>query len=60
MKSIKIILMGIMFVLISLFLLGICILNRDSGGLYPELLSLICLALGIILFAIGIVKKTDG
>ena len=59
MKSIKIILTGIMFVLLSLFLLGICVLNRESGGFYPEFLSLICLIAGIILFVVGVITKVD-
>ena len=59
MKSTKIMLTGIMFVLVSLFLLGICILNRESGGFYPELPSLICLIIGIILFVGGVITKSE-
>lgn len=53
MKSIKVILAGIVLILASLFFMGICILNQD-GGSYPDGLSLILFILGIIICVIGL------
>jgi len=58
MKSIKIMLIGIMLVMVSLFLLGICVLNVGAhDGFYPELPALICLIAGAVIFVFGVITK---
>lgn len=60
MKSIKVILAGIVLILSSLFFMGICIINRN-GGFYPDGLALGLFILGIIICVIGLffVKDND-
>ena len=52
MKSIKVILAGIILILSSLFCLGICILNSKQGG--PEGLTVILFAAGVVVSVIGL------
>lgn len=62
MKSIKVILAGIVLILASLFFMGICILNYNhKGGPHPEGLSLGLFIFGIIICVIGLffVKDDD-
>lgn len=51
MRSIKVILTGIVFILASLFFLGICILNRGDG---PDGLALVLFVTGIAICAVGL------
>ncbi|MDE7289797.1 MAG: hypothetical protein K2N71_09915 [Oscillospiraceae bacterium] len=53
MKSIKVILAGIVLILASLFFMGICIINHN-GGFYPDGLSLGLFIFGIIICVIGL------
>lgn len=53
MKSIKVILAGIVLILASLFFMGICIINRN-GGFYPDVLALWLFIFGIIICVIGL------
>ena len=52
MKSIKVILAGIILILSSLFCMGICILNSKQGG--PEGLTVILFAAGVVVSVIGL------
>ena len=60
MRSIKVILAGIVLILASLFFMGICILNHN-GGFYPDGLSLWLFIFGIVICVIGLffVKDND-
>lgn len=59
MKSIKVILTGIIFILSSLFFMGICIVNIKQGG--PEKIALALFVIGILISIIGVffVKDED-
>ncbi len=48
----KFMLSGIMLALISLFLMGICILGGISG-FYPDVLSFVVMIIAIIVFVMG-------
>lgn len=57
MKSIKVILAGIILILLSLFFMGICLLNAREGG--PEGLTLALLIAGLVVSAIGLFFVED-
>lgn len=60
MKSIKVILAGIVVILASLFFMGICILNYNhKGGPHPEGFSLGLFIFGIIICVIGLFLVRD-
>ena len=52
MKSIRVMLAGIVLMLASLFFMGICILNANKGG--PEGLTLFLFVAGVSVSLIGI------
>lgn len=56
MKSIKVILAGIVFILASLFFMGICIINHGGG---PGGLALGLFIFGIIICVIGLFFVRD-
>ena len=51
--ALRVVLIGIVLILASLFFMGICILNAH-GGYYPDGLSLALFVLGVIVSVIGI------
>lgn len=57
MDSIKVILVGIVLILASLFCMGICILNANQGG--PQGLTVCLFAAGIIVSIIGLFFVKD-
>lgn len=57
MRSIKIILAGIVLILASLFCMGICILNAKQGG--PVGLTTALFALGVIISIVGLIWGND-
>lgn len=59
MKAIKVILLGIILILSSLFFMGICIINAHKGG--PQGLTVFLFIAGIIVSIIGLffVKDDD-
>ena len=52
MKQLNVILCGIVLLLASLFLLGLCILNQAEGG--PEGLALLLFVLGLLVSVVGL------
>ncbi len=59
MKSLKVILGGIILILASLFFLGLCILSRpDSSG--PEGIALALFVLGLIVSSFGLFFVKEG
>lgn len=52
MKSLKIILSGVILILASLFFLGLCVLNKPHSG--PEGLALALFVLGLIVSGFGL------
>jgi len=57
MRSIKIILAGIVLILASLFCMGICILNAKQGG--PVELTTALFAIGVIISIVGLIWGND-
>lgn len=57
MDSIKVILAGIVLILVSLFCMGICILNANKGG--PQGLTVCLFAAGIIVSIMGLFFVKD-
>lgn len=63
MTSIKMMLTGIMFVLVSIFLLGVRIINKS--GVTLDILAIILIIVGVVLFLCGLIivplleRKTD-
>ena len=51
--ALRVVLIGIVLILASLFFMGICILNVH-GGYYPDGLALALFILGVIVSVIGI------
>lgn len=56
MKSIKLMLLGIVLVLASLFCMAICILRMNTGD-GPALLAIVLFALGLIASGVGFFTK---
>ena len=58
-KALKVVLIGIILILSSLFFMGICIINSHSGG--PQGLTLALFIIGVIVSIIGLffVKEDD-
>lgn len=58
-KCIKVILAGIILLLISLFFMGICIIDAKNGG--PQELTLFLFVIGIVVSVVGLFfVKNDG
>ena len=56
-KALKVVFIGIILILASLFFMGICILNAQTGG--PQGLTLALFVLGVIVCVIGIFFVDD-
>ncbi|MBO5141785.1 MAG: hypothetical protein J6C46_02090 [Clostridia bacterium] len=52
MKCIKVILAGIILILMSLFFMGVCIIEAKNGG--PQELTLFLFVIGIIVSIVGL------